>query len=67
MALFEITGSLLKEFSSITNQLENQFLRPLITAGLPLMKSVLTPLGKSILLPFGNQNKLMSKKHKKVV
>ena len=29
------------------------FLRPLMTAGLPLMKSVLTPLAKSILLPFG--------------
>ena len=29
------------------------FLRPLITAGLQLMKSVLTPLAKSILLPFG--------------
>ena len=29
------------------------FLRPLITAGLPLMKSVLTSLAKSVLLPFG--------------
>ena len=29
------------------------FLRPLITAGLPLMKSVLTPLAKNILLSFG--------------
>ena len=29
------------------------FLRPLITAGLPLMKSVLTPLAKTVLLPFG--------------
>ena len=28
------------------------FLRPLMTAGLPLMKSVLTPLAKSVLLPF---------------
>ena len=27
------------------------FLRPLMTAGLPLMKSVLTPLAKSVLLP----------------
>ena len=29
------------------------FLRPLMTAGLPLMKSVLTPLAKNILLSFG--------------
>ena len=29
------------------------FLRPLVTAGLPLMKSVLTPLANSVLLPFG--------------
>ena len=29
------------------------FLRPLMTAGLPLMKSVLTPLAKSVLLPLG--------------
>ena len=29
------------------------FLRPLITAGLPLMKSVITPLAKNVLLPFG--------------
>ena len=29
------------------------FLRPLITAGLLLMKSVLTPLAKSVLLPLG--------------
>ena len=28
------------------------FLRPLLTAGLPLMKSVLTPLVKTVLLPF---------------
>ena len=28
------------------------FLRPLMTARLPLMKSVLTPLGKNVLLPF---------------
>ena len=27
--------------------------RPLMTAGLPLMKSVLTPLAKIILLPLG--------------
>ena len=29
------------------------FLRPLMTAGLPLMKCVLTPLAKCFLLPFG--------------
>ena len=28
------------------------FLRPLITAGFPLMKNVLTPLAKSFLCPF---------------
>ena len=29
------------------------FLGPLMTAGLPLMKSVLTPLAKSVILPIG--------------
>ena len=29
------------------------FLRPLMTTGLPLMKSVPTPLAKSVLLPLG--------------
>ena len=29
------------------------FLQPLMTAGLPLMKSVLALLAKSVLLPFG--------------
>ena len=29
------------------------FLRPLMTAGLSLMKSVLTPYAKNVLLPFG--------------
>ena len=29
------------------------FLRPLMTAGLPLMKNVLTPFAKSILIPLG--------------
>ena len=29
------------------------FLKPLMVAGLPLMKSLLTPLAKSVLLPFG--------------
>ena len=28
-----------------------KFLRPLMTAGIPLMKSVLTPLAKTVLLP----------------
>ena len=28
------------------------FLRPLMTTGLPLMKSVLTPLAKNVSLPF---------------
>ena len=31
----------------------SNFLRSLMTAGLPLMKSVLTPLDKNVLLPFG--------------
>ena len=31
----------------------SNFLRPLMTAGLPLMKSVLTPLPKNVLLPLG--------------
>ena len=31
----------------------SNFLRPLMTDGLPLMKSVFTPLAKSVLLPFG--------------
>ena len=49
-------GILLKGTSTkITSQKGGSlnFLRPLMTAGLPLMKSVLTPLAKSILLPFG--------------
>ena len=29
------------------------FLRPLMTAGLPLMKNVLSPLAKSVLVPLG--------------
>ena len=29
------------------------FLRPLVTADLPLMKNVLTPIGKSVLIPLG--------------
>ena len=31
--------------------IKNSFLRPLMTAGLPLMKSVLMPLAKVVLLP----------------
>ena len=30
------------------------FLRPLMTASLPLIKGVLTPLAKSVLLPLGS-------------
>ena len=29
------------------------YLKPLITAGLPLMKNILTPLAKSVLIPLG--------------
>ena len=29
------------------------FLKPLVAAGLPLMKNLLTPLAKNVLLPFG--------------
>ena len=42
-------GILLKE---TTRKITRPFLRPLMTAGLPLMKSVFTPLAKSVLLPF---------------
>ena len=31
----------------------SNFLRPLMAAGLPLMKNVLTPLVKSVLIPLG--------------
>ena len=50
----ENRGILLKRTTrKITNQEGRflNFLRPLMTAGLPLMKSVLTPLAKSVLLP----------------
>ena len=48
----ENTGILLKGTTrNITNQEGGflSFLRPLMTSGLPLMKSVLTPLAKSAL------------------
>ena len=48
--------TLLKRTSRIITSLDwefSNFLRPLMTAGLPLMKSVLTPLAKSGLLPLG--------------
>ena len=46
-----LKGTIIK----ITNQ-EGEFfnfLRPLMTAGLPLMKSVLNPLTKMVLIPLG--------------
>ena len=52
----ENRGILLKE---TTRKIINQeggllnFLKPLMTAGLPLMKNVLTPLAKSVLIPLG--------------
>ena len=52
----ENRGILLK---GITRKVTSQegglltFLRPLITAGLPLMENVLTPLAKRVLLPLG--------------
>ena len=52
----ERRGILLK---GITRKIASQkggflnFLRPLMTAGLPLMKSVLTPFAKVILIPLG--------------
>ena len=33
------------------------FLRPLMTTGLPLLRSILTPLAKSVLLPIGQCHK----------
>ena len=41
--------------AKITSQKEGfmNFVRPFLTAGLPLMKSALTPLAKSVLIPFG--------------
>ena len=52
----ENRGILLKETTrKITSQEGGfpNFLRLLMTAGLPLMKNVLTLLAKNILLPFG--------------
>ena len=47
---------LLKETTTKISSQEGgflDFLRPLMKAGLPLMKSVLTPLTKSVLIPLG--------------
>ena len=49
-------GILLKETTrKFTNEDAGflNFLRPLMTAGLPLMKNVFTPLAKSVLIPLG--------------
>ena len=54
--LLENRGILLK---ATTRKISNQeggflnFLRPLVTAGLPLVKRALTPLAKNLLLPLG--------------
>ena len=44
---------LLKENTRKINSQEGDFLQPLMTAGLPLVKNVLTPLARSVLLPLG--------------
>ena len=52
----ENRGILLKGTTREVTIQERRFLnvlRPLMTAGLPLMKNVLTPLAKNVLLPFG--------------
>ena len=52
----ENRGVSLKEITTkITSQERGflTFLRPLMTAGLPLSKSILTPLAKSVLIPLG--------------
>ena len=52
----ENRGILLKGNTRIITIQEGRFLnilRPLMTAGLPLMKNVLIPLAKSILIPLG--------------
>ena len=52
----ENRGILLKETTRKITSQEGEFLnlfRPLMTAGLQLKKSVLTPLAKNILLLFG--------------
>ena len=56
MKSLENRGILLKWTSrKITSQERGflSFLRPLMTAGLPLMKSVLTSWAQSVLLPLG--------------
>ena len=61
----ENRGNLLKRaIRKITSQ-EGGFLnffRPLMTAGLSLMKSVFTPLAKSVLLPLGLSEAAVQKK-----
>ena len=59
-----LTKNEMKDIMKVIKSLENRgillkrttrkinFLRPLMTAGSPLMKSVLTPLAKNVLLPF---------------
>ena len=52
----ENRGVLLKEITrKITSQAGrfSNFLRPIMTADLPIMKSVFMPLGKSVFLPLG--------------
>ena len=52
----EIRGISSKETTrKITSQKGGflNFVRPLMTAGLPLIKNVLLPLAKNVLLPFG--------------
>ena len=56
----ENRGILLKRTTTKIASQEGRFLnliRPLMKAGIPLMKSVLTPLAKSVLLPFDSQQK----------
>ena len=52
----EKRGNLLKRATRKITSQERRFLnlfRPLMTARLPLKKSVLTPLAKSVLVPIG--------------
>ena len=52
----ENKGIFLKETTRIINSLKGRFLnflKPLMTTGLPLMKNLLTPLTKSVLVPSG--------------
>ena len=52
----ENKGIFLKETTRIINSLKGRFLnflKPLMTTGLPLMKNLLTPLAKSVLVPSG--------------